>query len=272
MKLLTTLLVEAPLNQFGLRLISIEGGSADNAIPREGVAHVAVPAHSAEALGEAFRSSSNEFCARYAAREPNIQMALRPTRTPLHPLVPQCQKALSHLLRELPHGIIRMSDEFPPKVTTSANLAQVIDGGDAVTAVESLRSFNTAELDMLFADLSVLASNARGRVEMRDHYPGWPPNPHSELVSLTRAVYRKLFGTEPRFEVLHGGLECGAIVAKLPDIDAVSFGPRIDGAHTTEECVYIPTVPVMWKLLTELLQTLGQMKAGDDGPGRRLCL
>jgi dipeptidase D len=146
-----------------------------------------------------------------------------------------------------------MSEVFPGKVETSANLATVRMDREAATVATSTRSFVAAELERLQRELTALAERVGARLEPRPTYPAWEPNRHSRLLEVSERVYAEVFGHAPQVQVIHAGLECGIIAAKLPGMEAISFGPLIRGAHTPEEFVDIPSVEAIWRLLAALL-------------------
>jgi len=122
----------------------------------------------------------------------------------------------------------------------------------------SSRSFLDDELAGVQARICATGEEAGAQVEVRDGYGGWEPDPGSRLLKAAVEVYERTFETPPEVQVIHAGLECGVIVRKLPGMEAVSFGPRIEGAHTPEERVRIPTVASTWRLLTALLEELSR--------------
>ena len=91
------------------------------------------------------------------------------------------------------------------------------------------------------------------RVRHSDGYPGWKPNPSSEVLKLSEGIYKELFDQDPEVKAIHAGLECGLFLQKYPELDMISFGPTIKGAHTPEERIQIDTVDKFWKFLLVLL-------------------
>jgi dipeptidase D len=89
-------------------------------------------------------------------------------------------------------------------------------------------------------------------------YPGWKPDINSEILRITRASYKRLFGREPEVKAIHAGLECGLFYEKFPGIDMISFGPTIKGAHTPEERINIKTTSMFWELLKDVLRNIPQ--------------
>jgi dipeptidase D len=159
-------------------------------------------------------------------------------------------------LHAAPHGVRRRSRSVPGVVETSNNLGMADlrpEGGSCNFMVRSLIDSGSAAL----ADEIVSLFSLSGTVaEKSGHYPGWAPNPASPLLALCRSVYGREFGGEARVQVIHAGLECGIIGARYPDLDIVSFGPTIRGAHAPGEAVEIESVGRTWHLLTAILAAI----------------
>lgn len=149
-----------------------------------------------------------------------------------------------------------MSHAFAGKVETSSNLAEVHTDADRIEIAISSRSFVAAELAKTQQWIAKLGEATGAEIVVRDGYPGWEPSPNSTLLSTTIGTYQRLFKARPEVQVVHAGLECGIILDHVPGMQAISFGPRIEGAHTPEEHVYPATVATTWRLLTSLLEDL----------------
>ena len=238
------------------RLISIEGGTAHNAIPRDAIAHVAVPDAQKAAFESAWQERADELKTQWSKDEPNLQITVESSDSIALPIDAAGTATALELLRSLPHGVAQMSERFAGKVQTSSNLAVLVTREDELEVHVSNRSFVASDIANLQASEANLGEAAGARVEVREGYPGWEPRDQSPLREQTVAVYRRVMGREPIVEVVHAGLECGLLSEKFPDIDAVSFGPLIKGAHTPEEWASIESTREIWKLLTELLSDL----------------
>jgi dipeptidase D len=231
-------------------LESIGGGSGPTTIPRRAeirllVAEDAEPlvAETAAGLREAWKQT-----------EPDIAIELAHRSAGEAPIVNA--DAVIGVLSQLPHGVLSMSGHFQDTVETSANLALLCTHEDRVEIAVSIRSLEPEQLRALEADVRKAAQATGADVEVTGSYPGWPPREDSRLLTTAVDAYKRVHGHEPRIDVVHAGLECGAIVAKKPDLDAVSFGPLIKGAHTPGERVYASTVLDTWRLLLALLDDL----------------
>ena len=239
-----------------LRLIWIEGGTAHNAIPRDAIAHVAVPVAQRAAFDNAWKAVAEKLKAQWKTNEPQLDITRAPSSHVEEPLGAAATATALELLRALPHGVSQMSQRWASKVQTSSNLAEVKTSLGELEIHVSNRSFVASDLANLQAEQANLGKAAGALVEARDGYPGWEPRADSPLRDHTAAVFERVTGTKPRVEVVHAGLECGLLSEKFPDLDAVSFGPLIRGAHTPEEWASIQSAGQTWEILTELLKEL----------------
>jgi dipeptidase D len=235
-----------------LRLVSIEGGSAHNVIPREAVVRLALANEDGERVLSAALAALRE---EWGEAEPDLELTLEAV-TSAEAISPARSALLVGLLRELPHGVIAMSERFPGTVETSTNLAIVRSESDGIRLLSSVRSLKPEALEAVRDRIVGLGEAAGASAEAEAGYPGWEPRERSPLLDATVAAYIELHGREPRIEVLHGGLECGVIVAKKPTLDAISFGPLIEGPHTPGERVHAATVADAYRLLVALLGRL----------------
>lgn len=255
-KITSEVLNAALVAALDLRVISIDGGTAHNAIPRDASSHVAVPDAQRADFERAFDARAAEIKAIWNADEPNLEITLAPSNSISLPIDAAGTATILELLRALPHGVAALSERYAGKVQTSSNLAIVQTRESEIEIHVSNRSFVASDLANLQASEANLGEAAGARVEAREGYPGWEPRDDSPLREQTIAAYRRVMKREPIVEVVHAGLECGLLSEKLPDLDAVSFGPLIKGAHTPEEWASIQSTREMWEVLTELLADL----------------
>ena len=239
-----------------LSLVAVRGGSARNTIPRHAEIDVALPAEQEELFAQTVHGLGRRLKEEWPGDEPALAVEAQSLPDPNSILAPESDGALMELLAEVPHGVIA-TDAKSGCVTTSCNFAHVaIEEGAAVVLVSS-RSLLDADMDSVQETLARIATRLGGETEVASRYPAWTPR-HSDGVLLPIAAerYREAHGREPAVQTVHAGLECGTIVAKLPLIEAISFGPSIVGAHTPDEHLSIPTVLPTWQLLTGILESL----------------
>ena len=95
---------------------------------------------------------------------------------------------------------------------------------------------------------------AGGTDTIAGDYPGWQYRANSPLREKMIALYREMYGREPRVEAIHAGLECGLLGSKIKDLDCVSLGPDMRNIHTTEETLSISSTKRVWEYLVRLLE------------------
>ncbi|HPF34276.1 MAG TPA: aminoacyl-histidine dipeptidase [Candidatus Krumholzibacteria bacterium] len=257
-KILTRCLLAAK-EQVDFRLVSIDGGSMRNAIPREAEARVAVK----DADGRLFKKLVDAEAKRILTEElhgidDGCQVKVGAAKVE-HTLGGNCTLRTLHLLDALPNGVLAMSRALPDLVETSSNVGVVKTDGAQVRIVCCSRSSNGSALAGLARRHRSLGAMLADRCDVIQEggYPGWQPNPDSKLVKATADRYAKVFKRRPELKAIHAGLECGLLTEKYPDLDIVSFGPDITGAHSPDEQVNVPSVQRVFKLFTALLADLG---------------
>lgn len=167
-----------------------------------------------------------------------------------------------NLLRSLPNGVMRMSDNFTGVVETSISTGVVTLQADETRSTATLeirclmRSLSETPKDDMSQRLQALADLAGAQVSFSDDYPGWQPDPHSPLLALAQTVMARHFDEAPKLQVIHAGLECGIFKGKAPHMDMISFGPNIRAAHSPKERVEIASVAKTWAVLLDFLKSL----------------
>lgn len=238
--------------KFPLRLASLLGGTARNALPREAVAVVALPPGTQAAVGACLKEIETVLRQELRGIDDGICLSLAACEV-VELLAPAEQAVWLASLHAAPHGVRRMSRALPGVVETSNNLGMVDvqpAGGSCNFMLRSLQDSGSLALADEIASLFALSGTS---TEQSGYYPGWTPNPASPLLALCQQVYRREFGAESRVQVIHAGLECGIIGAKYPGLDIVSFGPTIRGAHAPGEAVEVVAVERCWHLLQAIL-------------------
>lgn len=242
--------------KFGARIAGFNAGNLRNAIAREGFAVVVLPsghAASFEAYASDFR---NELVGELHVTEPGLEFVIQPSPGPPTVWKSGLQDAVLNSLYACPHGVLAMSREIPGFVETSTNLASVKESVGTVIITTSQRSSVESSKKDAGDMVASVFRMAGADVEQSKGYPGWKPDPASELLRLTVDSYKKLFGKGPEVLAIHAGLECGLIGAIYPGMDMVSFGPTIKGAHSPDERLHIPSVEKFWDLTLEILKKL----------------
>nr|HPI45412.1 M20/M25/M40 family metallo-hydrolase [Tenuifilaceae bacterium] len=186
--------------------------------------------------------------------EPNLNIVFENTELPSFVIDEPTHYDLLNSLYACPHGVIAMSRQLKGLVETSTNLASVkfIQDNQILVTTSQRSSVDSAKVDISNMVESVFRL-ANANIQHSDGYPGWAPNTNSKILQITKDSYTKLFGVEPIVRAIHAGLECGLFLEKYPQLDMISFGPTIRGAHSPDERLSIPTTQKFWNLLLDVL-------------------
>jgi dipeptidase D len=237
-------------------LASIEGGSLRNAIPREAFATVLVSEKNYEDLLKMVDRYRELFNREFDGIEDKIELtAEKQSDTKGLKYIPaDVQRKLTNAVWACPNGVINMFAEIPDTVETSVNMA-IIKSGDNQTEVKFLaRSSSESKKKAICSRIESVFANADAeKIEFGNAYPGWDPNPASRILKIMEKVFETQRGHKPKVEVMHAGLECGIILANIPGLDTVSFGPTIRFPHSPDERLEIASVGKFWDYLTAVL-------------------
>ncbi|MCR5451677.1 MAG: aminoacyl-histidine dipeptidase [Lachnospiraceae bacterium] len=248
-------------------IIAIEGGSKDNAIPREARALVAIPRSKETVAYNLISDLSKEYKDIYRIPDPNLSLKgsiikdkkslekedlpddamkwLPVTRTDTH--------RITTLIAALPNGVMRMSDSIPDLVETSLNLGITNMSQADLTLGYSLRSSVDASYDHLKLEVELIAKGLGADVSFHGEYPAWQFTPQSDFRELMCSTYKKLFNKDMKVSAIHAGLECGIISSKVEGIDAVSIGPDMWDVHTPNERLSVSSVARTYDYIKNIL-------------------
>lgn len=234
-------------------LCSIHGGGLRNAIPRESEALIGVHPKNETKLYTALLDIYKILKKEYNSTDPDLLLSWKPTIAPKNCLSANFQKHFLWSVYACPNGIYRMSPDIPGLVQSSNNLAQLtIENGEYTIACLT-RSAVDSEKNDLADTISACFSLIGAKVTTSGSYPGWTPKPEAPIIQLMTEVYKMKFSAEPDVNACHAGLECGILGTNYPEMDMISFGPTIKGAHSPDERVQISSVQKFWDYLTEVL-------------------
>lgn len=160
------------------------------------------------------------------------------------------------MLNSMPNGVIRMSDVAKGVVETSLNVGVITMDEEKAEVICLIRSLIESGKVYVVEMLHSLAKLSGAETVASGSYPGWQPDANSPIMHLVRETYHQLFDKTPNIMVIHAGLECGLFKKPYPDMDMVSIGPTIRGAHSPDEKVHIKSVGQYWQLLTAILKAI----------------
>ncbi len=244
-------------NEFEFHLVELDGGGLRNAIPRESFAIVAVNGVQADEFRAWMDKRSEVIRSEYRTTDPDLKIGCEALDHPPESIVPQkLQRYLFGAIYGVHSGIYRMSPQIKDLVQTSNNLARVLvkDGNISIGCLT--RSSVNSERDDLANAIRAVLELTGAHVETDGNYPGWTPKPDAEIVKLMSSLYREMYSEEPHVAACHAGLECGIIGTNYPDMQMISFGPNIRGAHSPDERAQISSVQKFWNFLQETLKRI----------------
>lgn len=246
------------LEEFGMQLAAIDGGSLRNAIPREAFAVVTVAENKKADFEKALANYADVAKAELKGTEPDMAVVLETADMPAAVIDAATALNLVKAVYACPNGVIRWSDAMEDLVETSTNLAIVKSENGKINVASLQRSsVNSARADLCAAMRSTFEL-AGGNVVHEGAYPGWNPNMDSPILKTMRSVYNDLYGKIPEIKAIHAGLECGLIGAVYPGMDMISFGPTMQFPHSPDEKLNIATVQKFWDFLVATLKAIPQ--------------
>lgn len=243
-------------DQFDLRLSKIDAGNKRNAIPREGDAIVYVSKDKINDVKKIIQKFDPIFKSEFSVVDKGVTVKVNDITGNGKVLQKALTTRLLNLLYALPHGVIAMSQDIPGLVETSTNLAIINTTDTAIVVSTSQRSSVESSKEDIVGQVRSVFSLAGAKVEHSDGYPGWKPNLNSNILSISKNVYKNLFGKEPEVKAIHAGLECGIIGEKFSGMDMISMGPTLEAVHSPDEKIYVKTVEKFWKYLLEILKNI----------------
>ncbi len=243
-------------SEYEIKLSHFDGGNLRNAIAREAFAIISIPQNKANNFKNFVNSYFKTVKLEFKITDPGVNIETEKTASPEFIFDAVSQKNLLNSIYACPHGVIAYSAEIPNFVETSTNLAAVKTLNDYIKITTSQRSSVESAKDNIANMVRAAFDLTGAKIYHSDGYPGWTPNPNSEIVKLTAASYKSLFNEEPEVLAIHAGLECGLIGAIYPEMDMISFGPTIKGAHSPDERIHIGTTSKFWDLLIDVLSKI----------------
>ena len=240
-----------------LRLAQWNSGKMHNAIPRDGKVVFAVPADKKEEVKADWNQFTTDVEDEFHVTDTNMQWSLLSTEA--QKVLPEAvSRNLIRAIQAVDNGVLAMCQDeaLAWMVETSSNVASIQSSEKAVEVVTSQRSNVMSNLTNMANSVKAAFLLAGAEVKQGDAYPAWKMNPDSKLVKITVDAYKKLFHKDPQVLGIHAGLECGLFSEKYPHLDMVSFGPTLRNVHTPDECLYIPTVQMVWDHLLEILKNI----------------
>ena len=250
---LTGRLLQAVYSVAETGICRIEGGVADNAIPRESVLEFVVSGQE-EAFKKAVREFEKVLQSELSTKDPGVKIELtRGSAVKRSCLDRASEEKIRKLLLIMPNGVQAMSADMPGLVQTSLNNGIMKLEEREFTVTTSVRSSVASEKETLIGRIAALTELLGGSTEISGDYPGWTYRKESAFRDLCVEVFEKMYGRKPKIQAIHAGVECGILLEKRPDLDCISLGPDMKDIHTTEEKLSISSAGRVFEYVCAVL-------------------
>lgn len=238
-----------------MQISSLNGGSLRNAIPRESVAEVMVT--SEKEFLSAIEKIKKDILSEYKSLEPELSITAKKSDSPSKKVMSEKeQQVFLKTIFAAHNGVYRMSPDIEDLVETSNNIAKItVENGNIKVECLTRSSVESSKDDLANALTSVFEL-AGYKAKLAGDYPGWAPNMNSAILKVLDSLYQKMNGEKAEVAACHAGLECGILGQNYPEMDMISFGPTIKGAHSPDERASISSAQKYWKFVLEILKNI----------------
>ncbi len=254
-KLMNRLLYNASEN-FEVRIAEISGGGLRNAIPRESEGIILVDDFQIKAFESELENEFESIHSEFLSLEPKMNLEVEKVELPAKVMAMETQEILLKTVYAAHNGVFRMSPEIDGLVETSNNIAKVEVKNGSINMKCLTRSSVESSKEDLTNSLIAVFELGGFEVSLSGDYPGWAPNRDSDILKVLDNLYTKLFNEKADVAACHAGLECGIIGSHYPEMDMISFGPTIRGAHSPDERASISSSQKYWEFVIEILKNI----------------
>lgn len=239
-----------------ISIISIDGGGLRNAIPREGNVLFFCKSDKVDLLRTAYKDYATAIKTEFEDTEPDLICSLDQVDGTFTYMDPKTQQGLILAVDHAVNGVFKMSEEMPDLVEASNNIARVQVKNGEIKISCLTRSSVEESKEEVANSLKAAFENQGFVVRFSGAYPGWSPNRDSAILKVLTDIYEQMFKVKPAVVACHAGLECGILGTHYPEMDMISFGPTIKGAHSPDERASISSSMRFWKYLQEILKNI----------------
>ncbi|WP_246565788.1 aminoacyl-histidine dipeptidase [Tissierella carlieri] len=239
-----------------IKLISITGGTKDNAIPRQSRAKIGVNSEDLSRFNDKIEEIRKKIIDENKLEEPDISIGITKGNLVSKVLSSKVLSSLILLIDSISTGVFTRLPQNEEIVESSSNLAIIKTEEEQIIIQVSTRSSAESVLLELRQNILEEIDKTNASYSISGNYPEWEYNPESKLRDTALALYKEVFGKEMESTVIHAGLECGVFAKKYPNLDIISFGPNMYDVHTPKERLSILSTKRTYEYLKELLKRL----------------
>ena len=243
-------------DKYDLRLAHIEGGSKNNAIPREADAIFFVPSGDVKNIKEEIVKFEEMFKHELKVQDPDVTIEISEATNNGEAFTKDVTDRVINLLYLYPNGVNTMSKSMHGLTESSTNLGIVSTENGEVVYDSAIRSSVGSLKEEITLRAKTVTELLGGVFTTNAGYPEWEYNPNSKIREICVDVYKRMNGEEPKLTAIHAGVECGLFKERLGDLDMISFAPNLYAVHTPNEHMSIKSVQYVWAYLLEILKEI----------------
>lgn len=244
-------------NEIDFNLVSLSGGSKDNAIPREAEAVISIDESKEKELIQIKTKICEDLKREFGKKDSELRILALESEEKVEKIFSDETTAkVIKLAYMYPNGVNTVSSEIEGLTESSTNLGVVITNENDVEYHSAVRSSVFSLKEEIVERNRCLTEILGGTFTTNGGYPEWPYKTDSKIREICKEVYSKMYSKEADVVAIHAGLECGLFKQKLGDLDMISFGPDIFDIHTPNEHMSISSVERCYEYLLEVLKEI----------------
>lgn len=238
-------------------IVKLNGGSKNNAIPREAEAVITINSSDEKTVIDVIRNWNDIIGNELRTQDSGLKIeALSIDDKEEKEFTDESTKKVVDLLYIYPNGINSKSVEIDGLVESSTNLGVLTTSDTAVEFDSAIRSSVPSLKEEIVLRSKTIVELFGGEFTTTADYPGWEYNPDSKIREICQKVHKDLYGNEAKIVAIHAGVECGLFNEKLGDLDMISFGPNLYDVHTPDEHMSISSVRNCYEYLKAILKEI----------------
>jgi dipeptidase D len=249
-------ILKALSNELELNIVKVNGGSKNNAIPREAEAIISLDKENVEKatliVNECYVMFANELKAQDSGLEVSVKEVVDNSK--------EFNRATTDKVIDLlylyPNGVNTRSTEIDGLVESSTNLGVLTTCDSYVEFDSAVRSSVPSLKKEIELRIKTITEILGAEFSSKSDYPGWEYDPNSKMREICQKVYKDMTGKEAKIVAIHAGVECGLFNEKLGNLDMISFGPNLYDVHTPQEHMSITSVKNTWDYLLKVLEVI----------------
>lgn len=233
-------------------LVSFDGGSKSNAIPRD--ASAVLLASDARKISERVSDFKKRIFDTLCESDKNcfISCEVLDGASP-KAMSASDTKRIIEFVNSVDNGVLKMSDVIDGFVEFSRNLGVVRTEGERIEFYFSSRSAIESQIDESKKDIDEKVAAIGATVLHHNQYPGWDYTGETALVRSYVESAKRVCGIDVKISAIHAGLECGFIKRALPDMDIIACGANTYDLHSPDEALELASFERLFEILSDMI-------------------